>query len=203
MTVEDMGGSSPFLMYLYARGGDPNNYNYYSPGLVRSFAVLSRDTSKAFIRLDNATSGSYLKLVGASVTYPINAALYQGASGSNLHSYQWQSSSAGNLITYDATTACREATKSAYAKLKSDWGNNIRIYIIKYRKQPNCYQMPFWENTAVTISFDYSYLDNCASGSSAPYIHDVSTEEELKSALAAIVADLKSFAGYSHAKNTQ
>ncbi|MDR1982432.1 MAG: hypothetical protein LBQ08_01375, partial [Holosporaceae bacterium] len=103
----------------------------------------------------------------------------------------------------DATTACQRVTQSAYAKLKADWGDDIRIYVIKYRKQANCKRTPFWNDLNTTITFDYSYLDGCASGTSAPYLWDVSDESALKSALAAIAADIKSFANFENAKNVE
>jgi hypothetical protein len=87
--------------------------------------------------------------------------------------------------------------------LKSDWGENIRIYLIKYRKQPNCRRTPLWQDENTTITLDYSYLDDCASGVIAPYLWDVSNEADLKSALSTIAADIKSFAAYAPARGVR
>jgi hypothetical protein len=127
--------------------------------------------------------------------------------GDAQHSYQWQSDDSGNLITLDPSLACQRVTQSACAKLKSDWGENIRIYVIKYRKQLSCKRMPFWADTNTTITFDYSYLNSCAgagnvaSTSETPYMYDVENEDDLKSALSVIATNIKSFAGYEAAKN--
>jgi hypothetical protein len=199
LVAEDPGTTPPLEVYLYGKGMDAREYNYYSSGLVRSFASIDRHNSadKHFIRLDNKTSGVSAKLMWASATYPINTVLYLGMNGAGGHFYRWQSDGSGNLTTLDATAACRNVTRSACEKLKSDWGENIRIYVIKYRRQPNCYQSPLWRSYSTILTLDYSYLDDCASGVIAPYLWDVSTEADLKSALSAIAADIKSFGGYA------
>jgi hypothetical protein len=53
------------------------------------------------------------------------------------------------------------------------------------------------------VDFDYSYLDSCATGSSHPYLHDVSNESSLETALSEIATDLKSFANYTPAQNVK
>ncbi len=143
------------------------------------------------------------------LTLQINAALWAGASGDALplHSYQWQSDANGNKIydqdkdkkwiLRDATSAVKLVTKDACAKLKGDWGDNLRVYIIKYRKQTQ-YKHPV---TQAATNFDYSYLDSCASGTSAPYMYDITTEDQLKSALDAIYTDIEKWAGKTEARN--
>jgi hypothetical protein len=145
----------------------------------------------------NASAGGKCKMIYGGFSYPINTALYCGANGSTLHSYQWQSASNGSLITYDATTASKGVTTSACAKLKSDYGSNIRIYIIKYRKQTQ-YKHKI---SAAATNFDYDYLNDCATGTSSPYLQDVTTEAALKSALQTIATDIKTFGGHTAAKN--
>ena len=92
------------------------------------------------------------------MTLPINAALWAGASGSDLHNYQWQSDANGTWNEKSATDAVKEVTKSACAKLKEDWGDNLRVYLIKYRKQDKYVHSV----TKAETDFDYSYLDACA-----------------------------------------
>jgi len=150
----------------------------------------------------------------ATATLPINAALWAGASGNTLHSYQWQSDIGGNWNDLDATTAVKRVTVSACEKLRSEWGDNLRVCLIKYRKQTQ-YKHPV---TQEAKNFDYDYLDYCASSQDADsiydttvtsaeeaqknkYIYDIAADdpseakENLDKALAAIAAS----AGYSDA----
>ena len=142
-------------------------------------------------------------MVGA--TLPINAALWagvgvkEGESSSTLHRYQWQSNGSGTWNNRDATASVKEVTKDACAKLKSDWGSNLRVYLIKFRKQDK-YKHPV---TQAETAFDYSYLNACATANTSTYIKDVSDEAGLKSALEEIYSDITSanFAPRTEAKN--
>ena len=125
-----------------------------------------------------------------TMTLPINAALWAGANGSTLHSYQWQSNGSGTWNNRDATSAVKEVTKSACTKLKNAYGSNLRVYLIKYRKQDQ-YKHPI---TQTATNFDYSYLNNCATGTSAPYMYDISTKDQLTNALSDIARDIKQWA---------
>ena len=93
------------------------------------------------------------------MTIPANTALWAGADGETLYGYNWQSALSATygrvFRTYNATEAVREVTKSACAKLKSDWGNNLRVYIIKYRKQTQYKHLV----TGNPVEFNYDYLD--------------------------------------------
>ena len=151
-------------------------------------------------------------------TLPINAMLYCGASGNTLHKYEWQSNASGTLTTPDATEACKKVTVSALKKLKSDWGENIRIYVILFRKQDKYRHL----TTLAETNFDYSYITNSTdvykwydvpdSGnfteSPTPAIAAVpnesaatTAEAKLNNVLARIAADIKKWAGYQEAKN--
>ena len=114
-----------------------------------------------------------------------------------LHSYQWQSDESGNWNSNDATAAVKEVTKSACAKLKADHGDNLRVYLIKFRKQTQ-YKHPV---TQTATDFDYSYLDSCATDTDEPYMYDITTEADLKTALDAIYTDISSWATRTEAKN--
>ena len=131
------------------------------------------------------------------MTLPINTALWAGASGSTIYSYQWQSDTNKKWNNKDATDAVKEVTKSACAKLKSDY-SDLRVYLIIYRKQKK-YNHPV---TQVETDFDYDYLNDCAKESSAPYLYeDVEDEAGLKSALDAIYTNIKNWAGRTEARN--
>ncbi|MDR1362342.1 MAG: hypothetical protein LBJ16_03965, partial [Holosporaceae bacterium] len=73
-------------------------------------------------------------------------------------------------------------------------GNDLRVYVIKYRKQDKYKNMISGEEK----NCDYSYLNSCASDPA--HVYDISTESELKSALKTIATDLKTFANYQTAK---
>ena len=150
-----------------------------------------------------------LPLLYAGITLPINAMLYYGASGSTAHKYQWQSNASGALTTYDATEATKKVTASALQKLKGDWGDNIRIYVILFRKQTQYKHLA----TQATTNFDYSYITNLAantttSGTTAattskPIFRclEAADESSLNSTLTSIANDIKSWAGYQAARN--
>lgn len=136
-------------------------------------------------KYNNSTPGS-LYLIMGTMTLPINSVLFYGASETADYHYQWQSNK-GSILTYSAIDAAKEATKSACAKLKSDW-LNLRVYVIKYKKQESS-------------NLDYSYLNDCATRTSSPYMYDISTQDELNNALSDIYANIKTWAGRTEAKN--
>ncbi|MBO7454148.1 MAG: hypothetical protein J6T91_02070 [Alphaproteobacteria bacterium] len=107
----------------------------------------------------------------AGATLPINAALFTGG---------WQSKD-GKWNGVDATAAVKEVTQDACTKLKTEWGDNLRIYLIKYRAQAG----------------DYDYLNDCTS-----YKYDVSTKDDLNNTLSSIATDIKNWAGRTEAMNT-
>ncbi len=89
-------------------------------------------------------------------------------------------------------------TKEACEKLKKD--NNLRVYLIKYRKQLK-YKHPV---TKAETDFDYDYLNDCATGTSTPYMYENVTDEAgLKNALDEIYSDITSanFAPRTEARN--
>ena len=211
----------------FTKGGWATMFNtrptkqYYSSGLSRVYTA-----KEDVIFGSNYTYNDYLgapkaiSVLMQTVTLPINAALWAGASGNTLHSYQWQSDAGGNWNNLDATTAVKRVTVSACEKLKSEWGDNLKIYLIKYRKQIQ-YKHPV---TQKATNFDYDYLDYCASprdtdsiydetvtssedAQKNKYIYDITADdpseakENLDKALAAIAADIKEWAGYEKAKN--
>jgi hypothetical protein len=161
--------------------------------------------------------------VPSSDVVPVNTVLYCGARESSLHRYAWQSSlrnietSGGDLLTESdgknartPTTACQKVTSDAVEKLMTDWDNNIRVYVIKFRKQTQ------YKDNETDIDFNYSYIDSCASD--PDYVYDVDTtsyrhgnsspdsttptaEENLARALSSIANNIKTWINPTSAQN--
>ena len=120
-----------------------------------------------------------LQTLYAGSTLPVNLTLYYGADGNTLHTYEWQSNRSETATNYDTTAAVKQVTIDACTKLKEDWNKNeenLRIYLIKFRKQGT--------------DTDYNYLNSCATGTSQPYMYDVSTKAQLDQALVKIYEDI-------------
>ncbi len=200
--LEDTSSIAPQIRF-FNRSLGPETFSnvkceiYDAVGLHRRFQAFPdiRNENLASFDIVNAHLGGHIKYIYAGFTLPINTALYYGADGTTLYKYQWQRNSSGTLSTYDPSVACQKVTTNACSKLKTDFGSNIKIYIIKYRKQTS------YKNkiSGSATNFDYSYIDTCASSSAN--IYDISTETDLKSSLDKIAADIKTFAGYADAKN--
>ena len=99
------------------------------------------------------------------------------------------------------TKAAMKVTTDVCSQLKVKYKDDLKIYIIKYRKQNKYKTFPFDGVTHKDLDHDYNYLNECASGTSAPYLYDISTKTELENALTAIAKDIKeNFAKYTDAK---
>lgn len=99
-------------------------------------------------------------------------------------------------ITDNQTELSKRTTLDACTKLKSDFGANLRVYLIKFRKQTQYINA----KTQEPAKFDYSYLNNCATGISSPYMYDIVTQSQLNSALSDIFTDIKDWAGRTEAR---
>jgi len=202
--VEDIGSIAPQIRF-FNRSKGPETFSgvknelYLVPGLHRRYQYFSDTRRKEMASFDwpNSPQGGQVKYIWAGFTMPVNAMLYYGAGEGTTHKYQWQSDKRGENVILGPTEAVKNVTKDACAKLKSDWGSNLRLYIIKYRKQTQYKHLV----TGSNVNFDYSYLNNCATGTAAPYMYDVSDESGLKTALDTIATDIKNWAGYEEAKN--
>jgi hypothetical protein len=213
--------------------GVTHSYSYFESGTIRNFWPFAthRRTTISELAFTFGTYCSVVPLVMAGITMPINAVLFHGASGSTKHHYEWQSSKTttgetpddgGALLTdggmvRDATAACCAVTTDACAKLKTD-NPNLRIYVVKYRKQSQ-YRHKTSGTAQAARNFDYGYIDSCATGDD--YVYDVdanhykkgtdanatadetaaTADANLAKALADIAADIKSWSGYQEAKN--
>ncbi len=176
--------------YVNAIIGENGSANYYVAGTTRIFAPISRNSTYKYLTLmeksgsDSTTSGGALDLLITNITYPANYILYQGG---------YQSSTS---IT--PTAAAAEITKAACSKLKSDYGNNLRIYVLKYRKQTQYKSFPMYGISQTNQNHDYSAVDGCATSSN--YLYDISNETDLKNKLNEIANNIKSWSGYEAAK---
>jgi hypothetical protein len=218
--LEDTGTIAPQLRLFDKSGADTHSslkckiYNF--TGTHRIFQNYSniRNSDIASFDIPNAASGGNARFIFGGFSMPINTVLYYGANGNTNHHYEWQSDANGALNGKTPTEAAVEVTKSACAKLKSDWESNLRIYVVKYRKQT---QYKHKVTAAGTKNFDYGYVDSCATNSS--YVYDVAenyykagasentstatAEANLAKALEAIAADIKSWAGRTEAANVE
>ncbi len=103
-----------------------------------------------------------------------------------------------NLTSHDMSVLGQKSTLDVCTKLKNNWENDLRIYLIKF-KQQNKYQS---QNSGTEVNFDYSYLNNCATENTDQYVYDnIFNQAELEEALRRIAYDIKLWAGYTEAKN--
>ena len=148
-----------------------------------------------------SSAGKHAFLIGG-ITQPINAALYNyvyGTGSYNLNSYVSPSSDFNRA-------ALRALTTAACAKLKTDLGtDNVRVYVIKYRKQDNWGALTrngTSAHSSTSTAHSYTEIDNCAT-STGGTAYDVTTEADLKTKLDTIAAAIKDWAEYEEAKNVE
>ncbi|GHU19738.1 hypothetical protein FACS189472_09940 [Alphaproteobacteria bacterium] len=151
----------------------------YLPGTHRMFATP--DSYYDAFKVCNASNGAQYKMISGGFTKPINAV----------------------LKNHNGGTTIQELTTEACTNLKTSYGNNIRIYVVKYR-------MP-----TPSASNAYDHINACATDPA--YVYDVgennyngttntlSAEKNLQKALDAIAADIKSagFANYEEAHTVE
>lgn len=180
-------GSKP--AYANLNLGDESG-DYYVPGTTRLFTPVWRDTINKMFGVtersgrDSTQSGGILNLLTTDITYPVNSVLLEGG-------YQTVSN---GVPKETPTQAAMKVTALACAKLKQDYGNNLQIHIVKYRKQ-QMYK-DFSQNNKY---HNYSVIDSCATPGA--YVVDATSEDQLKAALRVIAEDIKEFAGYKTAQN--
>ena len=190
--MEDQATFAPYIaMQLGDHSGD-----FYVPGTTRLFTPIWRETVNKYLSITEKSGaegtdtkkGGVLDLLTTNLTYPLNYVLAMGG---------FQNVSNG-VPTDTPTQAAAKATKAVCDNLKQSYdSDNLRIYVIKYRKQ-NKYKDLLTQSEGTHV---YNYLDQCASGTTAPYLYDISTKTELENALTAIAKDInENFAGYTDAK---
>lgn len=181
---------SPFMVYMNFTNNSAESLargSFYAPGLIRKFVKNTRQHGLTYLYMDASASidNNMSNLIVTEYTYPINAVLWNAKYQSN--------------YTTTSNNAVSSVTAAACSKLKSDYSSNIRIYVIKYRKQTAYKTFPFYGVTQTDVNHSYATVDACATSSS--YLYDISTETDLKNSLDKIAADIKTFAGYADAKN--
>lgn len=208
-TYESIGSVPAFMTLYYECMGKEWTY---TPGLVR----FSYDERGAFGNTGYTFKQGRGAFLAGGMVSPINTMLYYGAFEGKDHKYTWQANSSGAISQYNPTEAVKQVTKDACAKLQSDYkSTGIRIYVIKYRAQPN-YEYPYRGSNIKehrgaylhsTANFDYSYLNSCAyNGTStttdSPYLQSASDPTELEIALQKIADDIKDkeWSGYTEAQ---
>lgn len=160
----------------------------YISGTTRLFSQFKRNSANQHIEIKphSTTYDDKAKLVETTFTVPVNMALRSNG-------YQEE--------TDTPTQGAAKATIAACQKLKDTYGDNLRVYVIKYRPQSWYNTIPAYDMGATQKDQDYSIVDSCASGTATPYLYDISTKAELENALTAIAKDIKeNFAGYTDAK---
>ena len=200
--IEDIGEVVPTIrLFNRSKGPDTHKgvkcetYDFY--GLHRQYQNFSetRGTGYASFDIANAPASAKVRYYMAGFTLPINTALYYAYYDGTAHNGEWYKNDS-NSDTYDASEAAKNATKKALSVLKSKWGDNLRIYLILFRKQTNYKH----KVTSTNTNYDYNYLNNC-SDIYAKY--DVTTEGDLKARLNEIASKIKEWAKYKEAENAE
>lgn len=157
--------------------------SYYMPGMTRLFVPMWRN-NRPYFACDMGKEA--LKLYATDATMPYNYVLYK-------NNYQSENETPSNAVANVTSEACR--------KLKSDFGENARIYVIKYRAQRSYKTFPMRDTSQTIVGHDYTAVNECASSSN--YLYKADSEDELKATLDTIAEDIKTFAGYEEAKNVE
>jgi hypothetical protein len=180
LLIEHMDGTIPF-MSLFCKESETYNFT----GLHRKFLPFDKFSDAGYVdfNIGENVSASTVKYIMAGFTLPVNRVLYQGYNGSGTK-HAWQINEDGDVVR-TASTACRTVTTDACAKLKADYGDDLIVYVVKYKKQG--------------VDTDYAYLDSCATA--ANFVYDAASDDALSDVLQRIANDIKVKAGYKPAEN--
>lgn len=153
-------------------------------GPVRLFSPMKRNSSRKYMRMYPYSSSynNIMNLLEHDFTLPYNYVLRQNG-------YQ--------TTDVTPTKGAENATSALCTKLKNTYGNNLRIYVIKYRAQTYYQPFPIYNGSTRTEAHDYSVINSCASSTATPYLYNISSEADLKKALDAIANNIKDWAGYT------
>jgi hypothetical protein len=189
INVENTQATQSYLCFCT----NPNKYEYFDAGLFRLFNPFggtawrdNRGNCYPF-EVHNCGAGGISFAIGG-LTMPINTILYY-ALAKNIDTYRNINAAGG--ILYDNDMICQVVTTQACDNLKTEFGDNLRIYVIKYKKLK---EKPHKVNTNLRITCDYTYIDACAS--SPTCIYEATNPLELNTALKAIAKDIKLWTGY-------
>jgi hypothetical protein len=181
--MEDIGTFPPSMFWFDNDdfGTDYKEANArYLPGSFRMFmpSGVYNPNNRARFNQYHISDGGKCKLIFGGFTLPANAILYKNGVGDTYYP------TSGNAITYDTAAACCNVTTKACQQLKTACGDNVRIYVVKYRSQGS--------------AGDYDYLDACAT---AGRVYSAGDEAELAARLQEIANDIRAWAGYAPARN--
>ena len=189
---------SPSLLRMTMPERSDENGEMFFCGINRLFSRLQRDSIRKYSSFEPYSSvyNDKVSIVRTIFSKPYNAVL---RNGKNTEGVVFQ----GDDDT--PTLAASKVTTAACQKLKNDYGSsNLRIYVIKYRKQEQYSSFPIYgfESSPDLLPYDYSVVDACATNSEYVYniADDADSEKNLREKLNEIAADIKSWAGYEAAK---
>ena len=180
-----LGATSPMFADWYMPQDVYTDFaNTYLVGPMRLFSPMTRDSSltpRKYCQM-SARDGydNKANLLWHNFTLPINRVLNWG---------RYQSSE-----EEEAVIGLKKATAEVCAKLKTDYGNDLRVYVVKYRKQAKYKTFPVYNVSQSDIDHDYSVVDACATNTGGK-TYDISSEADLKTTLDNIADDIKNFAG--------
>ncbi|MBR1734653.1 MAG: hypothetical protein IJ730_04300 [Alphaproteobacteria bacterium] len=159
----------------------------YLTGCIRLFSPLTRSSSNKYTLL-KPYSSSYNNIAAVwSTSFSLAKNRVLTANG-----YQGSSDT--------PTAGVKNLTTAACTKLRTTYGSDVRIYVIKYRRQTSSTHFPIYSRSVTYDTSDYSNIDNCATLSGGK-TYFVSSESTLKSTLNTIANELKTWANYEKAKN--
>ena len=148
-------------------------------GTVRLFSPFTRDSFRKYCQISpySTTYNNMSNVIAHSFTTPYNSVLA-------FNGYQEANDT--------PTQAAEKVTEDVCSKLKAEHGNNLRIYLIEYRKQKKYKTFPAGE----IKDYSYSTIENYADRK-----YEVNSKEELVSTLKTIADDIKKadFAGHTDA----
>ena len=157
----------------------------YFTGSIRLFSPVTRDSAQNFCQIqphyeDDGKYNDMANMIAHSFTTPYNSVLsYNG--------YQ--------EVEDTPTQAAAKATADICSKLKQEHGDNLRIYVIEYRKQLGYKTFSGGETRNFVTDHAYKTIEDCAD-----YWYEINSEEDLKDRLGKIASDIKDFAGYTDAR---
>ena len=177
----DSDSQTKMFLYWYMPDYAYTDTNTWFTGTVRLFSPVTRESARNYCQLQpySTTYNNMSNILAHSFTNPYNSVLY-------LNKYQ------GDNET--PTAALEKVTADVCSKLKAEYGSNLRIYLIEYRKQSQYKTFP----AGATKAHSYKTIEDCAY---TTYTAD--SETALKSKLDTIATDIKSWAGYTEAKNVE
>ena len=156
----------------------------YFMGFPRIFSPVTREKNGVTeFSLYSDNFNNQVDLVQTTFSMPYNMVLRQGK-------YQEDEDTPSQAVAKVTADVC--------SKLKGDHGNNLKIYVIKYRAQSQYRPFPLNGVIHDAKNHDYSAVDSCATNSN--YVYSVNSKSDLNSRLNAIATDIKSWAGYEAAK---